>query len=104
MLGFDLFGLAKKEVLKLDSDKDGIPDVIEALDAGQAATEVLGNFISVFDRQDIAEIIAALPSKVRAKIHPATVLAVGEAIEKLPVALKAARVALEGIELELKRK
>lgn len=104
VFGVDLFGLAKKEALKPDFNKNKIPDALEALDAGEAACDVLGNFLSMFDAQDVTEIVAMLPPRVRGKISPLTVVEVGKAVETLPGALKVAKAALEGLELELKRK
>lgn len=59
VFGIDPVELAKKEVMKLDLNKDGKPDVIQALDGFQSACDQIAPFVARLDHHDVLTLIKA---------------------------------------------
>lgn len=99
--GFDPIKMAKAEILKVDLDKDNIPDALEALDAGEKACDVIAVGLKKLDASDLVLVLNQLPSSVKAKLD---IPALASAFAALPAALAAAKGVLEAVEAELKKK
>lgn len=97
MLGFDLIGMAKHEVLKEDFNHNGKPDILEALEAGEKACDTIAKFFSRFDASDVRTVLALLPSNITAKIPASEVVEVADAVVALPKALGTAKSVMESI-------
>lgn len=101
----DPMKFAKKEVMKVDFDKDGIPDVIELLDAGEAGAEVLAEFFDDFDAEEAAGVLTALNSfrKPEKRKTDAEVQAAASAAVAIAPAMRAVKQVMEQVEADLKK-
>lgn len=105
MFGLNPVQIAKSELKKLDLDRDGVPDVYEALDAAEEVLANLADFLSTFDEDEICNILQALNAfRAESKREPRCVLhEIAAKLVRIPDALRKAQAALDAAETELKR-
>jgi hypothetical protein len=105
MLGFDPVKFAKNQLVKMDLNRDKIPDVYQALDAAEAGFEALAKFLDDIDQVEIEVILNTLntfrkPDKQKNALE---LKAIAVGLVQIPNALRQAKAALEGAEAELKK-
>jgi hypothetical protein len=102
--GFDPVKLALKELLKVDIDRDGYPDLYEALDLSVAGLDALAEFFDGFE-DDEAETILLLLNNLRKPANRKSPEQIKEWAQKVPLiapGLRAAKAALDKAEASLK--
>lgn len=97
--------MAKDALLKVNMNKNNVPDIFEALDAGEAALGAVADWLDDIDQAEALSFLTAAnnfrkPEKRRSQAELAAVAAKFVAI---PAALRAAEKALEMAEAELKK-
>lgn len=97
--------IAKAELLKVDFDKDKMPDVLEALDAAEAGCEVLADFIDDIQFDEAVNVLVALngfrnPANRKSQ---AQIEAAAAGLVAIPEALRKLKELLEKGEAELKK-
>lgn len=105
--GLNPFKMVKDNVMQFDKfGKKGVPDIVEALDAGEAGAEALADFFDDFDAEEIEAGLSMLnglrkPEKQRSA-EQLEVAAMK--IAELPKGLRALKQGMEFVEAELKEK
>jgi hypothetical protein len=96
---------AKDELLKLDFDKDKVPDVIEALDAAEVGCDALADFVDNIQFDEAVGVLKALNGfrnsanqKSQAQIEAAAA-----GLVAIPGAIRKLKELLEKAEAELKK-
>lgn len=106
VFGIDPVQMAKKELLKVDIDRDKKPDVFEALDAAEAGLEGLAAFFDGLDAEEAFGVLKALNQfrKPAGQKSDAELSSLAHKVVAVPKALRAAKAALESAEAELGKK
>lgn len=102
--GFNPAQMAKKELLKVDLDKDKIPDVLEALDGAEAGCEFLANLFDDLDIEEAESILRLFDSlrKPEKRLSDAQLRAGAQKVVLIAPGLRAAKAAFEKLETNLK--
>jgi hypothetical protein len=102
VFGFDLAKIVKEEILKVDIDKKGGPDALQALDGLQAGIDKVQPFLNRLDEDDVRLLLQAF--NVGGKFTPEELDEFAEGVVESFKGLAAVKNISEQIETELKKK
>lgn len=99
-----LKGFFINELKKVDLDKKGGPDVVQALDAIDKGLDALVGLLEKYNAEDIGKLLFAANQITGGKLSKQELGQAAVAIAALPAALKQIDAIVEGASKELKKK
>lgn len=99
-----LVGMALKELLKVDLDKDKEPDAVEALEALDKGLDAAAGFLSKFNEGDLVNILNLLNNAIGGKLSQKEVADGAHELASLGPKLKAFDVIVEAAAKELEKR
>lgn len=99
-----LKGILIGELKKIDMDKKGGPDVVQALDAIDKGLDAAVELLEKFNSEDIAKLLFAANQIAGGKIAKPEIAKAAVAIAALPAALKQIDAVVEAASKEMKKK
>lgn len=105
VFGFDPVKMVKRELLRIDVNKDENPDVFQALDGAEAGLAALSSFFDKFDVYEILDLLKFLNSyrKPGRRLSDEDLLTLAGKVALVAPGLIAAKAALEKFEEELRK-